>query len=224
MIKKVVKHSICELRQTGTAWVKVTKEEIWESSRDWAKRMRNKKIWVGEWVQHALEGALLALSSSPCWEERQVRERLGVTTGLCQDLTCQRCPPPRPLLGRGLRSSDAAFALSLLTYQPGGEVRGTVLGSSAMCLTSSSTSQTRSEDTSQRPVARGWAGLGLAAAKTHPKSSSCYCIAMIITILFPILSASHCLEEVVSRKEISVSTHMTESLKRSEKCRQESIP
>ena len=106
----------------------------------------------------------------------------------------------------------------------GGEVRGTVLGSSAMCLTSSSTSQTRSEDTSQRPVARGWAGLGLAAAKTHPKSSSCYCIAIIITILFPILSASHCLEEVVPRKEISVSTHMTESLKRSEKCRQESIP
>ena len=29
------------------------------------------------------------------------------------------------------------------------------------------------------------------------------------TILFPILSASHCLEEVVPRKEISVSTYMT---------------
>ena len=109
------------------------------------------------------------------WEERQGREGLGVTTGLCQDLTCHRCPLPRPPLGRRLRSSGAAFALSLLTYQPGGEVRVTVLGSSATWLTSSSTSQTRSEDTSQRPVARGLAGLGLAAAKTHPKSSSCYC-------------------------------------------------
>lgn len=84
-------------------------------------------------------------------------------------------PTATALLGRRLRSSGAAFALSLLTYQPGGEVRVTVLGSSATWLTSLSTSQTRSEDTSQRPVARGLAGLGLAAAKTHPKSSSCYC-------------------------------------------------
>lgn len=64
-------------------------------------------------------------------------------------------PTATPLLGRRLRSSGAAFALSLLTHQPGGEVRVTVLGSSATWLTSSSTSQTRSEDTSQRPVARG---------------------------------------------------------------------
>ena len=112
MIKKVVKHSICELRQRGAAWVKVTKKEIRESSRAWAKRVRNKKIWVGEWVQHAREGALLGMSSFPCWEERRVRESLGGTTGLCQDLTCQRCPPPRPLLGSRLGSSDATCALS----------------------------------------------------------------------------------------------------------------